>query len=276
MTDEVEVVTPAAEAAPDASGTATPAEAPVSGEQTPATEAQPPKTFKQEDVDEIVSKRLARERRRWEREQQARQQPPIQAAPVDGEPPKPAISEFQTVEEYDRAMTEWTDKRIEAREAKKVRDEQQAKALRESQEIDDTHAEREEKALEKYGDYMQVTRNPRLPITEHMAEAIKLRADGPEIVYHLGKNPQEAARIAQLPAKAQAVEIGVLSAKLAANPPAPKTSSAPEPIVPVNARGSQPVYETTDPRSTKQMNTTDWINAERERQRKKLQAQGYR
>jgi hypothetical protein len=93
---------------------------------------------------------------------------------------------------------------------------------------------------------------------------------GPEILYHLGQNPAEAKRIAQLSPLSQAKEIGKLEDKLSSNPPAKKTSSAPAPISPVNGKGtSTPTYDTTDPRSIQSMDTSTWIAKERERQMKK-------
>jgi hypothetical protein len=72
----------------------------------------------------------------------------------------------------------------------------------------------------------------------------------------------------------QAREIGKIEAKLGSNPPVKPTTSAPAPITPVTARTSgNPSYDTTDPRSVKAMSTSEWIEAERARQMKKLQAQ---
>lgn len=271
MAEENVVVAPATPEnlpvlAPNAAGTAPPVEAPVSGEVTPETPTEP-KLFKQEELDEIVSKRLARERRKWEREQAQR---PSQEAPVvEAEPQKPNIGTFQTVEEYDRAMELWSDKRIEVKEAKRAQSEREASVRREAEEVAYTHAEREEKAVEKYADYYQVTRNPQLPITPAMLDAIQVLATGSDVAYHLGKNLQEAARIAQLPAKAQGVEMGMLAAKLALAPPAPKTSSAPAPIVPVGGKGNAaPVIDSTDPRSDK-LSTDEWMKLEDARMKKR-------
>jgi hypothetical protein len=72
----------------------------------------------------------------------------------------------------------------------------------------------------------------------------------------------------------QAREIGKIEARLASNPPAKKTTTAPAPIAPVTARTSgTPAYDTTDPRSVKTMSTSEWIEADRLRQIKKLEAQ---
>ena len=107
-----------------------------------------------------------------------------------------------------------------------------------------------------------------------MAETIRASDIGPEIAYHLGSNPKEAERIARLSPYLQAKEIGRIEAKLADAPPVKKTSSAPAPIRPVTARASTSgVTDTTDPRSTQSMSTSEWIEAERKRQMAKWQAQ---
>ena len=75
----------------------------------------------------------------------------------------------------------------------------------------------------------------------------------------------------------QAKEIGKIEAKLADNPPTRKPSSAPAPIAPVTPRGSNgKSLDTTDPRSIKEMSTSEWIEAERQRQIKKWEAQRLR
>jgi len=64
-----------------------------------------------------------------------------------------------------------------------------------------------------------------------------------------------------------------LEAKLMAEPPVKKTTNAPAPISPVSGKGtSSPTYDTTDPRSVKSMSTSEWIEAERQRQLKKWEA----
>ncbi len=68
----------------------------------------------------------------------------------------------------------------------------------------------------------------------------------------------------------QAKEIGKIEAKLVSTPLIKKTTSAPAPISPVTARSAGvSAYDTTDPRSTKTMTDSQWIEAERKRQIKK-------
>ena len=230
----------------------TPEEQPVEQEAT--------KTFTQEELDAIVGKRLAREQRKWEREQaqrlaeqQARQQP-VDLAP----------EQFETYEDYADALAERKAEELLARREA----ERQQRALLEA------YHDREETARDKYDDFEMVAYNPDLPVTEAMAEAIQASEVGPDVLYHLGANPKEAARISRLRPILQAREIGKIEAQLGAAPPIKKTSNAPAPIAPVTARTTgSPAFDTTDPRSMKTMSTSEWIEAERLRQIKKYEAQ---
>ena len=230
----------------------TPEEQPVEQEAT--------KTFTQEELDAIVGKRLAREQRKWEREQaqrlaeqQARQQP-VDLAP----------EQFETYEDYADALAERKAEELLARREAEL----QQRALL------DAYHEREEAARDKYDDFEMVAYNPELPVTEAMARAIQASDIGPDVLYHLGVNPKDAARISRLDPILQAREIGKIEAQLGAAPPVKKTSNAPAPIAPVTARTTgSPAFDTTDPRSTKSMSTSEWIEAERLRQIKKYEAQ---
>jgi hypothetical protein len=233
--------------------------APVSEVQTPEVdqEQQPAKTFSQEELDAAIGKRLAREQRKWEREQAQRAQAPMPtSAPV-------APEQFESTDAYVDALAAQKAEQLLA----------QREQNRQRTELLESYHDREEKAREKYDDFEQVAYNPNLPITEAMAQSIQSSDIGPEVAYHLGANPKEAERIARLSPLLQAKEIGKIEAKLAADPPVKKTSNAPTPISPITARSTgTPAYDTTDPRSIKTMSTSDWIEAERQRQIKKHEA----
>lgn len=220
-----------------------------------------PKTFTQEELDALMGKRLARERRKWEREQQFKATTSVPAPQISSEPL--SLDQFESPEAYAEALAE---RKAAEKLAQRQAHEQMAQTL-------EAFAEREEEVRGKYDDYDQVIRNPNLPITDVMARTIQASEVGPEVAYFLGTNPKEADRIARLPAFLQAKEIGRIEAKLIAEPPAKKTTSAPPPITPVTARSSPTVLDTTDPRSTKAMSTSEWIAAERARQMRKLQNQ---
>jgi hypothetical protein len=258
MTEEVQI--PAEVPAPEQVETASPAPEVSTPEEKPAEAS---KTFTQEELDAAIGKRLAREQRKWEREQAARlaEVQTKVTQPVS----TPSQEQFESVEAYAEALA--THK---AEELLRNREQQRAR-----QEMVEAYHDREEDARSKYEDFEQVAYNPKLPVTNVMAETIQASDIGPDIAYFLGSNPKEADRISRLSPFLQAKEIGKIEAKLSENPPAvKKTSSAPTPITPVTARVTgTPAYDTTDPRSTKTMTTSQWIEAERQRQIKKLEAQ---
>lgn len=212
------------------------------------------KTFTQEEVDSMIGKRLARERRSWERER-----PKAPAAPAE----PVSQDKFESVEAYAEALaTQKAEQLLQQRELER----QQAAVV-------ESYHEKEEQARDKYDDFEQVAYNPSLKISTVMAQTIQASEIGPDIAYFLGSNPKEADRISRLSPFLQAKEIGKIEAKVAASPPTRKPSSAPAPIQPVAARASgAPAYDTTDPRSIKAMSTSDWIAAERQRQVKAWEA----
>ena len=240
-----------ATAAPEPEVTDAPEEKPVE---------QAAKVFTQEELDAAIGKRLAREQRKWEREQRLKAEEaklkasvPAELPPADSLPP----------EEYAELLAE-----RKAAELLEKREQARAQA-----ELIEQYHEREEEARAKYDDFEQVAYNPKLPITDVMAQTIQASEIGPEMAYYLGSNPKEAERISKLSPFLQAKEIGKIEAKLSDNPPVKKTSNAPAPIAPVTARtSSSPAFDTTDPRSIKSMTTSEWIEAERQRQIKKLEA----
>jgi hypothetical protein len=247
----------------------TPADAPAPASESEATAApiaettrpedqttDTPKSFTQEELDAIVGKRLAREQRKWEREQAQRTVP---TAPSELPPP----DQFDSVETYAKAYAE---QMLREREVQKQRSE-----------YVEAYHDREEDARGKYDDFEQVAYNPNLRITTVMAETIQTSDVGPDVAYYLGSNPKEADRISRLSPILQAKEIGRIEATLVSNPPVKKSSSAPTPISPVTARSNgTSTYDTTDPRSIKTMTTSEWIAAERARQVKKLEASKFR
>jgi hypothetical protein len=260
MTEEVQALAEV-DSAPTTDVTATPEVA----ESTPEVaenqvEQAEEKKYSQAEIDAMIGKRLAREQRKWERDQAQRQseQQTLRAAPTA------TADQFESTEAYAEALAlQKAEELIAKREAAK----QQSQVL-------ESYHDLEEEARTKYDDFEQVAYNPKLPVTNVMAEAIQSSEIGPELAYYLGSNPKEADRISRMTPLSQAKEIGKIEAKLVSAPPVKKTTSAPAPISPVTARSSgSPAYDTTDPRSTKTMSDSQWIEAERRRQQKKWEAQ---
>jgi hypothetical protein len=240
MSDEIPQGTVADVSAPQVDATAAPTTDPVpqgSEVAEPVT-----KTFTQDELDAIVEKRLAKERRKLEQRHVrtleglvAKATPDAPQAQTDEAPKREA---YKTEEDYALALVDY---RAAAKAQQIIQDERrkeaEAKKRAEQQKVIESYQERVAKTAEKYEDYEDVAFNPELTITDAMAQVIQLSDDGPEIAYFLGKNPDEAKRIAALPAYLAAKELGKLEAKLSAAPaPTKQASKAPEPIKPVGGR----------------------------------------
>lgn len=254
-----EIQQPVEQSTPEQEVTATP-DSEVS---KPEEANKPSKVFTQEELDAQIGKRLAIEKRKWERSQQAAQSATqnerqiVQPASGDMTP-----DQFETPEQFQQYLDQRAEQLANAREAAKR-----------SQQVLEQYHEKEVEAFEKYDDFEQVAYNPNVPITDIMAQTIRESDIGPDVAYYLGSNLAEAKRISQLSPYLQAKEIGKIEARIASEPPGKKTSNAPAPVTPVKAKGGENAsYDTTDPRSTKTMTTSEWIEAERQRQIRLAQA----
>jgi hypothetical protein len=87
-------------------------------------------------------------------------------------------------------------------------------------------------------DYDLVAHDRSLPINDAMANAIQYAENGPELAYYLGKHPEEARRISDLPAPIAGFELRDIAAKLKSDRESvkpPKVSKAPPPPPKVKA-----------------------------------------
>ena len=184
-------------------------------------------------------------------------------------PERPTRVDFDTEDEYEDAVYAWRREK-ESREAAKQASgtqpdqagdagqpgagEQPRKAATPPGVTDDQFHSWQDKcddAADKYADYDDVINNPKAPISPVMAQTIMLDNNGAEVAYHLGKNPNEAARIAALPFAQQVTEIATLSGTFTNN-----NSDAPDPIeVP---RGGTDGYAGKDPEKMSPSEYRDW------------------
>lgn len=225
----------------------TPVETPQAEEviaETPKTEEQSPdvprgteeKKFTQAELNRILAadKRRERAENAEMRERLARLEGEAQALRASkvsqggGEPSAPKLEDFGTYEEYTAALVDFkanalVEKKIAAFKqeiAANTPKEDGLKAVKEAAE----KRQKLEQARIKYEDFEDVVmRTPQEGgpvITQSMADAIMGSEAEIDLVYHLGKNPEEAFRIAQLPnAALQAKAIGRLEAKIVNTPP---------------------------------------------------------
>ena len=206
-----------------------------------------PKTSYQKRIDEITALRREAEKREadaqrdrdyW-REQALKNEPKKEPEPekVEG---KPKLDDFSSYEDYTEALTDW-----KVTEALKGQSEAQkrAQAEAEKQSVVQSYRTRADSFSESHPDFDAVVTNPRLPVSEAMAEAAFTSEKGPELLYYLGTNPEEAHRISQLPPYQAAMEMGRLEAKFTSQP-ARNQSRAPDPLDPISPGGGN---ATVDP-----------------------------
>jgi hypothetical protein len=166
--------------------------------------------------------------------------------PAQAPKPAPKLADFEhDTDRWAQAYAEWQNEVIEQRVsqgiAKAVETREAAAAESQVKAQWETRAAEYSKA---HPDFIAVVSNPRLPITDAMTKVIIASEKGPELVHHLGLNPDKAVRISRLPPEQQAAALGRLEAELSTAPPRttppPKpTTRAPDPPTPVSA-GTSP------------------------------------
>lgn len=186
----------------------------------------------QKRIDELTANwRNEQREKEWLRQQyemlQQQVQTPKQPEPVKAAPQgRPSIDQFEDVNDFVEAVSDWKLRQYEStREASSAQEreqrEQQALISKVNQSID--------KARQKYADFDDVvTNNANVAMSTATAIALTDMAGGMDVAYHLGRNPAEAQRIANLPQSLQFVEIGKIEAALTAN--TRKTTTAPPPV----------------------------------------------
>lgn len=139
--------------------------------------------------------------------------------------PEPDASKFDSYVEWQKAWMRW-DRRQEAR-AEHARTAETAKQTAAAARNESWNS-RVTEAKAEFSDFDQVAMNRDLPVTPVMASAIQESDLGPQVLYHLGQHPAEAARIAKLSPASQVRELGKLEAKLEAETAAATAKETPQ------------------------------------------------
>jgi hypothetical protein len=170
------------------------------------------------------------------------------AAPAKEPPKKPTPDQFDDYGAYVEALTDFkadekVDAKLDARD-KAAAERQQAQTRV------TTWNERVIEARKSIPDYDAVMAASDVPIAEHVLDELRDSELGPQLAYHLDRNPAVAEKLNTMNPRQAAREIGRLEAKLLstasaspdpvevpkeAEPPAPKvkTTNAPPPVKPV-------------------------------------------
>jgi soluble cytochrome b562 len=237
-------VVPAVEVKP-APG-ATPEAAPVDPNAAPET-PKPPRVFSQEELDSIVEKRLAKERRKREDIERrlkiteelhlrAQEKAPEKPAPKGDEPVR---ADYNTYEDFIEARAEWrAAKKAEEILSKRETQDRERQALTEQQKAGEEFRRKAKENAKDIHDFQEVMDSITAddPVAAISAMPIEASENPGKILYHLKKNPDEAERIASLPLGQQAREIWKLEQTLMSAKPPVKPSKAPEPIKPIGGK----------------------------------------
>lgn len=251
-TSDMPVAAPLAPAPTPAAPTPAPAEAPAEAPAPAPAEAETkdetPAWMKAEITKERNRRREAEARQaeseRLLKEALERIPKPAAEAPAPAETPKPKRADFDDPDAYDDALIAWGTQRAAAqlRTEQQTESQRQAEAAAQAKQseqqkvVQQAWAGRRDKALAEMPDYVEVAENPDVQISMPMAAVITSVENGPQVAYHLGKNPAEAARIAALSPFEAAVEVRLISRDLAAKKA--EITKAPDPVTRVGARST--------------------------------------
>lgn len=212
------------------------------------------------------------------------------APKTESQPVQPQVQEdvAPTLESADfdpiklnKLTNEWLQKQVDARVASAVR---QIETRQTEQATRQAFEQRTVEFKKSVSDFELVISNPALPqLAPDAARVLVKSQSGPAVLYHLGKNPDLAARIARMDSAEQSAAIGRIEEQLSrvaqkepskeVPKPAIKQASvtkAPPPLKPVSG-GSSVVRDSNAP-----MSMEDWVANERNKklaersERKKL------
>lgn len=211
------------------------------------------RTFTQKELDEIVSKRVAKAEAKAERrvirtlerlmpqqQQHAQPAPRQEAQSEDG---KPARRQGEPDDDYLERLTDW---KLEQRELRAAAQKQQERAQTLAKKTDGYYAD-----AEKLGDDFD-----RDAFDEHLtkpiAESLVESDNAPRLMHYLGANVEEMQRISQLSDTRQKTELGKLEARLEAEAKAAaekkplERSKAPQALEPVKGGGAKGAPDPSD------------------------------
>ena len=157
--------------------------------------------------------------------------------PAKAAAPKPTPDDFEDYGDYVEALTDW---KADQREVARAGTDAERAAGRAAEVLNEQWSAKIEQTAATIPDYNEVVGKSDIPISNHVAAALMDADRGPELAYHLAKNPAVAERLNEMSPMRAAVELGRIEASLEKAapppPPPPKTpSNAPAPITPVKA-----------------------------------------
>lgn len=239
----------------EAKGTSEEGEDPeeTDGEADPDSYGDEPKEEKVSGVEKRIKKLVkknqqARQEADYWREEAMRaknqQDPKSQRTQEKAQDAEPNADDFENYQDYQNAVIQHNIKKALNPALDEIK-----KSFSGSKDADDS-----QKAAKAFGarikeftkenkDYQEVIQSLNgINVDKSVEQTLVQSEHGPAILYELGKNPDLAADIAEMPPHLQMKEIGKLEARIEArieakkNPPPPKTTKAPAPPSPVGGK----------------------------------------
>lgn len=269
MSEPEVIVAPATEAvtsdpAPETTTTEAPAAPAVTADPAPATVADDPETIEEPQgakPSKVVEELKAQRKKRQDAERQAeywrgmaegRGKSEAPATPEAADPSKPPtapkLDQFETYEQYEAAKDKYL---VQTAKYEVLAEYQRNEQIKAAATVEQAFQKRIEAAVKEDPSFVDVVRDPTLPISVNMIPILKESENAPKLLRWLDQNRGEAQRIAALPPLQAAREMGILEAKLSFTPPPvepPKrVSSAPEPVKTVTPVSSAVVDEDSLP-----------------------------
>ncbi len=175
--------------------------------------------------------------RRAEQAEQRERNLTQQLAKLEGRERPGEAADYDTDAAYAQALVT---EAVNAAKAEALKDARADAAQERNEARRDEWIEKSAPMRSRVADFDAVVANPQAPISEFMKDAIVADPAGPEIAYFLGKNPEEARRIARLAPLQQATEIGRLASRFETAPVAKKITKAPPVRQTLEGHGSPP------------------------------------
>jgi hypothetical protein len=195
-------------------------------------------------MDELTADKYA-ERQRAERAERMLEQYWQQRQPgtqqQTAEEQEPQREQFSDYEDFVAAKAEFrATKRAEAILAKRFEGVAQASrempVQAEASQLRQRFVAKQQEFAKTTPDYFDVVNTEDVRVPEATAALLHTMDDAPQVIYHLAKNPETAARLWNEPPVRQAILLGQLSATLKGTP---QVSKAPEPGKPTGARSGE-------------------------------------
>lgn len=211
----------------------------------------------QKRIDEITRFRREEERQRIRAEQENEQLKQQLEQLKPKQPPGRTLADFEYDEgRYQDYLTEQATDRARAMVQEQIRIERE-------QSIQADFSIKESDYASEHDDYYTAVQNPSLHLTQDMVNVARGSEQGPAILHHLAKNPDQSERLARMSPLDMARELGRIEASDLVKKP-PSISKAPSPAPKLAAAAKSSTIRSDSPDSDS-LSVEEWRRREHKR-----------